>query len=211
MDMKNTLLLLVTLLFIGFTTQAQQKLATNVKVPNIITKDATGKKLNLQKMLRENDRVLICFFRPVWCPICNKRTHELIERYEELKRNGVEVIAIYPSETEIMAQYVKDANIPFPVISDPHEKIYEKYSIERSMQKMQVTMQNEHAMQEMKEGMELFQGKDYKTSEDEEFKTLINADFVVKNKRLLETAYYGEYVGDHYDLDGLSKNAAVRY
>lgn len=209
--MKNILLLFAVFFIWTINSKAQPKLTKNIKVPNIVTTDATGEKINLQKMLKNNDRVLICFFRPVWCPICNKRTHELIERYEELKKNGVEVIAIYPSEAEVMAQYVKDANIPFPVISDPHEKIYEKYSIERSMQKMQVTMQNEHAMQEMKEGMELFEGKNYKTSEDEEFKTLINADFVVKNKRLLETAYYGEYVGDHYDLDGLSKRAAVRY
>jgi peroxiredoxin len=201
--MKNILLLLAAL-FVSFSAlQAQEKLAENVKVPNVVATAASGEKVNLHKLLKDNDRVLICFFRPVWCPICNKRTHELIERYDELQKKGVEVIAIYPSNAEVMAQYVKDSNIPFPVISDPNEEWYKRYAVERSLQKMRATMQNEHAMSELKAGMELQKGKDYEKKNDEQYDNLINADFVVKGKRILETAYYGDYVGDHYDLDKL--------
>ncbi len=201
--MKQILLLLAVFLISAGVIQAQEKLTKNVKVPNLVTTDAVGNKINLQKMLRKNDRVLICFFRPVWCPICNKRTHELIERYDELKKNGIEVIAIYPSEAAVMAQYVKDAKIPFPVISDPEEELYKRYAIERSMQKVQATRENEHAMGEYAAGLKLHNGKEYDKASTERFQTIINADFVVKRKRILETAYYGDYVGDHLDLDKL--------
>lgn len=201
--MKNILLLFAALLIWTANTDAQQKLTKNVKVPNISTKDATGKKVNLQKILKDNDRVLVCFFRPLWCPICNKHTHDLIARYEELKKKGIEVVAIYPNNAEIMAQYVKDSKIPFPVISDPEETLYKRYAVERSLQKMRATFDHEDAMQEMQAGMKLFHGKDYEKKTDERYDAIINADFVIKANRVIETAYYGDYIGDHYDLNKL--------
>ncbi|MFK7797224.1 MAG: peroxiredoxin-like family protein [Aureispira sp.] len=200
--MKKLLLLLATLWMWTVTIQAQQKLTEDVKVPNISTKDAAGNKINLQKILKDNDKVLICFFRPVWCPICNKHTHELIERYDELKKKGIEVIAIYPSNPEVMAQYVKDSKIPFPVISDPEEVWYKRFAVERSLQKMRATMEQKNTMKDIAAGKKLYHGKDYEKKTDK-YDNIINADFIVKAKRLVEVAYYGNFIGDHYDLDEL--------
>ena len=197
--MKNSLSLLLALLLIASTASAQ-RFAKSVKVPNFVLTDVAGEKVNLQALLKDNERVLLCFFRPVWCPICNKRTHELIERYEELKAKGIEVVAIYPSKPEIMAQYVKDAEIPFPVIADPAEALYEIYSIERSLKKVQATMQRSDFNETVSTGMKLYGGKSYGEPGDSPF---INADFIVSSRRMLDVAYYGEYVGDHYSLDEL--------
>lgn len=201
--MKNVILLLSSLLlFLGSPKLLAQKLSKDVKVPNINTTDAVGNKVNLQSLLKKNEKVLICFFRPVWCPICNKRTHELIERYDELKKKGIEVVAIYPSDKETMAQYVKDAKIPFPVISDPNELIYKEYAVERSMQKVQASMGVEGVKKVYVQGQELYAGKSY-PKKDTKYDAIINADFLIGAKRVLEVAYYGEYVGDHYSLDEL--------
>jgi len=201
--MKNALLLLSSLLlFWGSTDLFAQKLSKDIKVPNINTTDAVGSKIKLQNLLKENEKVLICFFRPVWCPICNKRTHELIERYDELKKKGIEVIAIYPSNKETMAQYVKDAEIPFTVISDPDELIYKQYAIERSIKKMKLSYEVDAFKEVVAKGKKLYAGKSY-PKKDEKYDSIINADFLVGAKRVLEVAYYGEYVGDHYSLDEL--------
>lgn len=203
--MKNVILLVSSLfLFLCSTQMFAQKLSKDVKVPNINTFDAVGNKLKLNKLLKNNEKVLICFFRPVWCPICNKRTHELIERYEELKKKGIEVIAVYPSNKETMAQYVKDAKIPFRVISDPEEVIYKKYAIERSKEKLAATPKQEGIKEVMAKGKELYAGKVYKKEESErKYEVIINADFIIGAKRVLEVGYYGEYIGDHYSLDKL--------
>lgn len=199
---KITLLLSSLLLFLGTLNLSAQKLFKDIKVPNISTTDATGNKIKLQNLLKDNDKVLICFFRPVWCPICNKRTHELIERYDELKKKGIEVIAIYPSKQETMAQYVKDAKIPFPVISDPDEIIYKQYAVERSMQKLKASFEVEGLKEVLARGKKLYKGKSYPKN-GEKYDSIINADFLVGSKRVLEVAYYGDYVGDHYSLDKL--------
>lgn len=196
--------LLSLLLFCTISLRAQERLTKNFKVPNFVLTDAIGDKVNLQALLKENDKVLICFFRPVWCPICNKRTHELIERYDELKAKGIEVIAVYPTNREIMAQYVKDAKIPFPVLADPDEALYNLYSVERSMKKVIASIGRESFKKELVEGQELFHGKFYGAPKSKkDISTFINADFLVGTHRFLEVAYYGEYIGDHYDLDEL--------
>jgi peroxiredoxin len=120
-----------------------------------------------------------------------------------LKKKGFEVIAIYPSNTEVMAQYIKDAKIPFPVISDPEEVWYKRFAVERSLQKLRATMEQENTMKDIEAGKKLFHGKDYEQKTDDKYDTIINADFIVKAKRLVEVAYYGNFVGDHYDLDEL--------
>lgn len=201
--MKKALLL--ALLYVAVATSgitAQERLQKSIKVPNFVLTSVSGEKVNLQSLLKNNERVLVCFFRPVWCPICNKRTHELIERYDELKAKGIEVVAIYPTNAEIMAQYVKDANIPYPVIADPEEALYEVYSIERSLKKRQKTMARADFKDNVAKGTQLFGGKSY-LERPEDGSTLVNADFVLIGKRLVDIAYYGEYVGDHYDLDKL--------
>ena len=102
-----------------------------------------------------------------------------------------------------MAQYVKGSKIPFPVISDPEETLYKRYAIERSQQKMRATFDQEHTKETMQAGMKLFHGKDYEKKTNERYDAIINADFVIKANRVVETAYYGDYIGDHYDLDKL--------
>lgn len=200
----NMKYLLFFFLLLSLHTQAQEKLTKNVKAPNIAVKDATGKKINLQQMIKGEQKVLVCFFRPVWCPICNQRTHELIERYEELKKKGIEVIAIYPSKQETMEQYVKDAKIPFTVIADPDELIYKEYAIERSMQKVTATLERSEIQKVYVRGQELYNGKVY-PKDDEKYDALINADFLISANRVLEVAYYGEFIGDHLRLDYLCK------
>lgn len=201
--MKHTYLILLSLLFSSLTiAQAQTRLGKSVKVPNFVLTDAVGEKVNLQVLLKDNQRVLICFFRPVWCPICNKRTHELIKRYDELKAKGIEVVAVYPNAPDVMAQYVKDANIPFPVIGDPNEALYELYSIERSLKKVRQTMGRDDFQDVVSKGVTLYKGKQYEKS-TEAYETIINADFILTGRRQVEVAYYGDYVGDHYDLDEL--------
>jgi peroxiredoxin Q/BCP len=201
--MKNIILLLSSLLlFLSATEISAQKLVKDVKVPNINAVDVVGNRIKLNKVLKDNDKVLICFFRPVWCPICNQRTHELIERYDELKKKGIEVIAIYPSNEETMARYVKDSNIPFTVISDPDEVLYKKYAIERSKEKMEASISVDGIQEILVEGKKLYAGKSY-PKKGEKYDAIINADFLVGSKLVLELGYYGESIGDHCSLDEL--------
>jgi peroxiredoxin Q/BCP len=103
-----------------------------------------------------------------------------------------------------MAQYVKDAKIPFTVIADPDELIYKEYAIERSMQKVMAAVERDDIQKAYVKGQELYNGKVYPKN-DEKYDAIINADFLISANRVLEIAYYGEYAGDHIHLDQLYK------
>jgi peroxiredoxin len=176
------------------------------KVPNFVTKDVLGNKIKLNKVLKKSN-VLITFLRPAWCPICNARTHELIEYYKEMQEKGIEIIAIYPSSEEELKGYVKDMDIPFTVIADPDEVLFKLYGIERSAAKYKRTMEEESALKDMKKGQELYKknGNDYGGLR-EVTAAIIPADFIISQSKIIKTAHYGNFVGDHIAVKNIEEN-----
>ena len=82
------------------------------------------------------------------------------------------------------------------------EDLYRAFAIERSLKKYQAALARADAQMVITQGMELYKGKQYKPYTDS-YDTIINADFLLKSNRVIEVAYYGDYLGDHYDLDKL--------
>lgn len=200
--------------FKGNPTTTQQDagfLKNGENAPTFVTKDVLGNKVHLKKMLK-NSNVLLTFLRPAWCPICNARTHELIESYEEMKKQGYEIIAVYPSTSEELKGYVKDLNIPFTVIADPEEELYRLYKVERSKDKFERTLKEEKALKAIDRGKKLYEkhGNDYGGLQNVE-EPIIPADFVLnKGEQKIQTAYYGAYIGDHMNIRDMQNDKAAK-
>lgn len=180
------------------------------KAPLFVTKDVLGNKVHLKKLLK-NTNVLLTFLRPAWCPVCNARTHELIQYYQEMKEQGFEIIAVYPSTVKELEGYVKDLNIPYTVIADPDEELYRLYGVERSKEKYERTMQEKKSLVAMKKGMKLFeeQGNNYGGPQVPE-EPIIPADFVLtKNGQKIQKAHYGAYIGDHVTIKDLQDSKTI--
>jgi peroxiredoxin len=176
------------------------------KAPTFVTMDVLGNKIKLNKILK-NSNVLITFLRPIWCPICNARTHELIEYYQEMKEKGIEVIAVYPSSEEKLRNYVKDIGIPFIVIADPEEELFKLYGVERSEAKYKRVMKEEKALKAMKKGQGLFEkhGNNYGGSQNVTA-AIIPADFIISQSQIIKVAHYGDFVGDHIRVTNIEGN-----
>jgi len=176
------------------------------KAPNFVTMDVLGNKVKLNKILK-NSNVLITFLRPIWCPICNARTHELIEYYQEMKEKGIEVIAVYPSSEEKLRGYVKDIEIPFIVIADPEEELFKLYGVERSEAKYKRVMKEERALNALKRGQELYKkhGNNYGGSKNVTA-AIIPADFIINQSQIIKVAHYGGFVGDHIRVTNIGSN-----
>lgn len=176
------------------------------KAPNFVTKDVLGNKIKLNKVLKKSN-VLITFLRPAWCPICNARTHELIEYYKEMQAKGIEIIAIYPSSEKELQGYVKDMDIPFTVIADPDEVLFKLYGVERSADKYKRTAKEESALEAIKKGQELYEknGNDYGGIRNVTA-PIIPADFIINQSKKIETAHYGNFIGDHIAVKNIEEN-----
>ncbi len=201
---KITLLLLISFFAVAFD-GPPQKIKNKDKVRAFTVKDVFGEKLSLKKELKENKKVLLVFLRHAWCPVCNARTHDLKERYSLLQEKGIEVIVVYQSDEKTLAGFAKDYALPFRVISDKNEELYDLYQMEKNQQKMLNDLAtNDHTKKKMAKGVKLY-GKNeytkYKKTADDESKFYIPGDFLIDSKGQVDLAYYGKYLGDHLDLD----------
>jgi len=201
--MKKIYAVLILLaMFITESSYAQRTaLESGTKAPNPKLTPLDGKAMKLYEYVRNNDKVLITFLRPVWCPVCNLRTHEMIDNYKKLKEKGYEVIVVYPTPSDKLTQYAADLNIPFVVIADYEERLYRLFQIEHSKQKVRAGLKNKRGKKRIAAGRKL-QKKKYQKRETKQ-EDLISADFVIDSEFNLLNVYYGEYMGDHLPVDTL--------
>ena len=107
-----------------------QKLNPGDFAPQFEVLDVFGKKVQISN---DNDsKIFIAFMRYVGCPVCNFRTHELIESYQKLKALGYKLLVVYESEPETIKKYLQESPVPFQVIADPKRKLYKKYKVQPS-------------------------------------------------------------------------------
>ena len=77
-------------------------------------------------------KVWLAFFRFASCPLANLRIHEIGKR-RDLSADGVQIVAVFPSPRERIAAHVGKQNLPFPLVSDPHERLYMLYGLRASV------------------------------------------------------------------------------
>lgn len=193
-------LLCVVLQNIGFA----QRLELGEKAPNISVTDIKGNKQNLKTIVK-NKKVLAVFFRYAWCPICNMRTHELIENYSKLQEKGYEVLAFYQTEANKLLPYVEDHKIPFPVIADFEGKYYQLYKLEYNKDKFEKSFGDERTKKAIEKALTISdyesEKKKYEAKDgNEPAADLIPGDFIINRKGIIERAYYGAFFGDHLPL-----------
>lgn len=187
-------LVALSFLALAMTTQAKQ-LKVSDAAPSFSKTSVQGQTIALNNY--GSKTVLLTFFRFAGCPVCNYRMHQLMEEYTSLSAQNIEVIAVFESTSETLSQYIKDYEVPFPVISDPDLSLYKAYGVERSTRGMFRTFSNKEAKAQMKEGETLFGDNKYK--KDGSLRQL-EADFMIQGGTLLR-AHYATFIGDHIPME----------
>ena len=177
-----------------------QKLKQGDITPQFEILDVFGKKVQVSK---DNDsKIFLAFMRYAGCPVCNFRTHELIENYNQLQSLGYELILVYESNSKTLKKYLEESPVPFRVIADPKRKLYEKFKVESSFWKTFKSAFNEKTKKNKKAGKKLFGTN--KVNRDGKL-TGIPADFLISADGRIEKAYYGKNIADHLPLNEIIK------
>ena len=194
------------------TSEDADRLAKGELAPKFKTQDVQGTVIKFQKKIKEHPKTLIVFLRHAWCPICNVRTHELVNNFETLKAKGIGVIVVYQSKQEQLINYVQDSQLPYTVIADPQGKLYQEYKVERNAKlvKRNISDKSSPSNKLFKKGVGLYK-KPFKSqiAEGEKSSDLIPADFLINKDGRIENAYYGKFVGDHLPIEDLLKEESI--
>lgn len=198
--MKN--LIVFALIFFNFYRANAQshihKYKTGDALPHLTLVDAFGDTTKTETLI--GHKILITFNRYVNCPLCNFRTHELLEYYDSLKRAGFIFISIYESGKETLTEYTTKEEIPFIMIPNPDLSLYKLFKVKRSWLKSIAGLFH-HFSAKHKPGIKLFKQR-YKR---DGHLNQIGADFLIDEEGIIHIAYYGKYVGDHYPVDEIVK------
>jgi thioredoxin-dependent peroxiredoxin len=151
-------------------------------------------------------RLLLSFYRNAACAICNLRVHQLIQRYPDYRRGGLEVLAVFESPRENILKYVGKQDAPFPIIADPQGQLYALYGVEVSEEKVAKTMSMPETQTTIRAAAE--QGFVLTREEDSNFNRM-PAEFLIGPDMTIQVAHYAEYVMAHLPFETIERFLAV--
>jgi peroxiredoxin len=100
----------------------------NAKAPTFTLKDANGKEVALETLLKDGP-VVVTFFRGSWCVFCNMQLRAYQGILKKLEKQGAKIVALTPQTAEHSKKAIEDLGVSFPLLSDPESKVAMEYGL----------------------------------------------------------------------------------
>jgi peroxiredoxin len=88
------------------------------KVPALHATDLKGAPVGWRGLSGKNGVVLVFFRSAKWCPYCQKQLIDLKDAPGPLAERGYKLAAISYDPTDVLTQFTKAREIPYPLLSD---------------------------------------------------------------------------------------------
>lgn len=96
--------------------------------PDFTLKDINQDTVNLSTY--KDKQTVLLFFWTTWCPFCRKELRDLNQMHPELKKDGLEVLAIDVGESlDKVRIFIKSYALSFKVLLDKDTAVAQTYSI----------------------------------------------------------------------------------
>ena len=103
-------------------------LPVGAQAPQFALKDSNGKIVRSAELL-ETGRLILKFFRGRWCSYCVTELETWRDLYGRLRERGVLLVAVGP-QVERQSDFMANQHgLPFPVLSDPGNKVAEQFGL----------------------------------------------------------------------------------
>ncbi len=103
-------------------------LSLGTTAPVVDVMDSDGKVVSTGAVFGK-EAALVVFYRGGWCPYCNAQLHGFAQRFGELQKRGVTVVAVSVDKAEEAAKTRASWEIPFHVWSDPKLVAHEAFKV----------------------------------------------------------------------------------
>lgn len=157
-----------------------------------------GEDLDLEAL--RGQKVWLGFYRFASCPLCNLRINEMIDRYPQFEKDGIQVVGVFHSPAENIAKYVGKQGVPFPLVPDPELELYETYGVHARLGGMLYPRVFARAIRATLKGF-------FARRIDGPL-SMVPADFLIDPEGLVWKAYYGSAVSDHIPFEDVTAFAA---
>ncbi len=149
------------------------------------------KNVSLSNLVKKvKGRTVILFLRYYGCTLCQMDLHNLIKDYSYVKDLDSQIIVVFQSKPEIIAQNTKKSDIPFEIICDPDMLLYKKYEIKPAESKL--NMVDPKSLFKVTKAIAF----GYKHGEYEGEEQQLPATVIIDSSRKVRYVHYGTSVGD---------------
>ena len=155
--------------------------------------DVAGRPVSLAAL--KGHKVLLLFMRNAGCPVCNRRMHELLDQAPYFQAHNLVVVAIYESSAAHLREYLAGQPMPFSLVSNPDQRLYQLYGLEISGRKALASVFH-GVMGKARAGKKLFA----QPIAQQGNKNRIGAEFLLDEQGVVAVAHYGRYIGDELPL-----------
>lgn len=95
--------------------------------------NAVNNTVSLDELLKENDFVVVNFYRGLWCPYCNLELKALQTINEDLGKLNAKLVAISPQTPDASLSTKEKNELEFEVLSDTHNALAKDYGLTFSL------------------------------------------------------------------------------
>ncbi len=120
-------------------------LKAGTKMPVFKLKDATGKTVGSDDLLKQGNLVVV-FYRGSWCPFCNLYLRNLQKNLAQIKEAGGNLVAISVENPDNSLTVAKKNELNFTVLSDPALIVARKFGIVYQMPKETDELYKSHGL-----------------------------------------------------------------
>lgn len=99
------------------------------QAPELNAIDSQGQPQTLKSLSAEKGLVLVFFRSADWCPYCKRHLIEMKDWVKPLEEKGYKVAAISYDNKAILAEFKKEKDIPYPLLSDNNVATVKAYSV----------------------------------------------------------------------------------
>jgi len=97
------------------------------KAPQINGKDQNGNEINLAQF--KGKKVVLYFYPKDDTPGCTAEACNLRDNYEELQKNGYEIIGVSTDSEKSHQKFIAKYDLPFSLIADTDKKVAEAFGV----------------------------------------------------------------------------------
>ena len=90
--------------------------------------DADGNTVSLAEVLK-NGPAVVSFYRGAWCPFCNLELRAMQQELANASAANVTLVAISPNTPDISADFAKEIEVTFPVLSDVDNVVAKQFNL----------------------------------------------------------------------------------
>lgn len=170
-------------------------LEKGMTAPSFTFQTAWKSGLNLEQSLT-GGKIALYFLRYYGCPLCQLEIHNLILDHHKFEEKGLHVFVVLQSAPETLRNEIKENEIPFAIICDPDQSLYELYDV-RALNNESEIKPSPALLSKVEQAKAL--NIEHGLSEGNELQ--LPAVFIINSDKKIEYAYYGKDFGDLPKID----------